>query len=456
MAEAFEKAVETAYKAVMKPMEGTILTVARNISEKASDMKDTGVGFEEFSGAILEVGQEALDKTPELLPVLKEAGVVDSGGAGLLEILKGARDALLGKEVDYSKLEANEAPRPLKISKEVNDDIKFGYCTEFIIVLDRPLDDDEITDFKAFLNGIGDSIVFVPDDEIVKIHVHTNEPGNAIQKALGYGSLSRIKIDNMREEHQERLFKDSLKLAREQKEADEKAADKKTGESFAKNMHKENGFVAVCAGEGMTEIFKDLGTDRVIMGGQTMNPSTDDIVKAAEKIDADNIFILPNNKNIIMAANQAKDIIEDKNVIVIETKTIPQGIAALISFTPDIPPDDNKENMKEAIDQIRSAQVTYAVRDTTIEGKSIEKDDYMAIGDDGLLASGKDLEDVVISMIEKMADDDSEIISLYYGADIDGKDAQTVSERLREKYPDCEIEVNDGGQPVYYYIASVE
>ena len=448
VAESFEKAVETAYKAVMKPKEGTILTVARAVADKAKSLSRETDDFVAFGEAILAEAEQTLAKTPDMLPVLKEAGVVDSGGQGLLEFLRGAYDVVLGKEVDYSAIVAKTSGRVMKISAETEEEIKFGYCTEFIIVLNRPLSDAEIGETKEFLNGIGDSIVFVPDDEIVKIHVHTNDPGIAIQKALTFGSLSKIKIDNMREEHQERLFKDSLKLAAEQKEQAEKEKANEPRKSF--------GFVSVSAGEGLNQIFTDLGVDQVIAGGQTMNPSTEDLTQAVEKIHADTVFILPNNKNIILAANQVVDIVEDKKVVVIPTKTIPQGINALINFIPDISAEENIAHMNEGLEMIKTGELTYAVRDTSIEGVEIKENDYMAIGDDGLLAAGPALTDVVKRMLDAMTDEDSEIISIYYGSDVTEEDAKGVEKLAQEACPDCEIELHPGGQPVYYYIVSVE
>ncbi|MCR4842803.1 MAG: DAK2 domain-containing protein [Eubacterium sp.] len=448
VADAFGKAVETAYKAVMKPKEGTILTVAREVSEKAREMADKTDDFVVFGEEVIKTADETLQKTPELLSVLKEAGVVDSGGQGLLEFLSGCYDVVLGKEIDYAAtVTAPASPRPVKISAQTEEEIKFGYCTEFIIVLNRPLTDDEITDFKKFLNGIGDSIVFVPDDEIVKIHVHTNDPGDAIQKALGFGSLSKIKIDNMREEHQERLFKDSLKLAAQQKEEEDAKKDEPP---------KDFGFVTVCAGDGLKTIFEDLGADYVISGGQTMNPSTDDITRAAESVNAKTVFVLPNNKNIILAANQAADLIEDKKIIVVPTTNVPQGITALVNFVPDMSAEENLEHMNEGRQFIKTAEVTYAVRDTTIEGVEIKENDFMAIGDNGLLAAEGDIKTAVSVAFDKLLDEDSEIISIYYGEDVTEEAAQEILEIAEEKGPDCDVELYSGGQPVYSYFISVE
>ncbi|MBO5246820.1 MAG: DAK2 domain-containing protein [Eubacterium sp.] len=445
LAEACDKAVETAYKAVMKPKEGTILTVARGVADKAIDMVEETDDLEVYLKAVIDEAERVLNKTPDMLPVLKQAGVVDSGGQGLVVVLQGAYDALLGKEVDYSKFEKPESSAGVvKISAETEAEIKFGYCTEFIIVLNQTMTDAEINAYKAFLTSIGDSIVVVADDEIVKTHVHTNDPGLAIQEALKHGSLSKIKIDNMREEHQERLIKDAQKLAEEQ------AAEQATQE------WKEIGFISVSAGAGLSEIFRDLGVDMMIEGGQTMNPSTEDILSAIEKVPAKNIFVLPNNKNIILAANQAAALSEEKKIFVIPTKTIPQGISALINFIPDQSAEENAAQMTEALNNVKSGQITYAVRDTVIDDKEIKENDYMGIGDAGIISVGTDMEQTLLEMVEQMVDDESGIISLYYGADVDEKDAQSLAEQLQEKYADLEVEVNNGGQPIYYYILSVE
>ena len=445
LAEACDKAVETAYKAVMKPKEGTILTVARGVADKAIDMVEETDDLEVYLKAVIDEAERVLNKTPDMLPVLKQAGVVDSGGQGLVVVLQGAYDALLGKEVDYSKFEKPESSAGVvKISAETEAEIKFGYCTEFIIVLNQTMTDGEINAYKAFLTSIGDSIVVVADDEIVKTHVHTNDPGLAIQEALKHGSLSKIKIDNMREEHQERLIKDAQKLAEEQ------AAEQETQE------WKEIGFISVSAGAGLSEIFRDLGVDMMIEGGQTMNPSTEDILCAIEKVPAKNIFVLPNNKNIILAANQAAALSEEKKIFVIPTKTIPQGISALINFIPDQSAEENAAQITEALNNVKSGQITYAVRDTVIDDKEIKENDYMGIGDAGIISVGTDMEQTLLEMVEQMVDDESGIISLYYGADVDEKDAQSLAEQLQEKYADLEVEVNNGGQPIYYYILSVE
>ena len=436
---AFQKAVETAYKAVMKPKEGTILTVARGAADKAAELALEEEDLDVFFSGIIEEAERVLATTPDLLPVLKEAGVVDSGGQGLVEVLKGAYDAYLGKEVDYTF----EAPKsaPVKISAETEAEIKFGYCTEFIIVLDKKFEHKDEMEFKAFLESIGDSIVCVADDDIVKIHVHTNHPGQAIEKALTYGSLSRLKIDNMREEHEEKLIKDASKIAAQQK---------------AEEPRKEMGFISVSIGEGIGEIFKGLGVDYLIEGGQTMNPSTEDMLNAIDKVNAEHIFILPNNKNIILAANQAKALCEDKDIIVIPTKTVPQGITAMINFMPDSTPEENEARMTEELANVKTGQVTYAVRDTHIDDKEIKEGNIMGIGDHAILAVGEDVEQTTLDMFKELIDEDSELISIYYGEDVKKEDADKLGEDLSDLYPDCDIEVHFGGQPIYYYVVSVE
>ena len=445
IAAAMERAVETAYKAVMKPKEGTILTVAKEAALKAVEIAPEAEELEPFFRAVFDHAEYTLSRTPEMLPVLKEAGVVDSGGQGLLEVLRGAIDGFLGKEVDYSDFEKPAGASVTKISPQAEADIKFGYCTEFIILLDKPMPLEEEHSFKEFLTSLGDSIVLVADDEIVKVHVHTNHPGQAIERALTYGALSRMKIDNMREEHQEKLIKDAEKLARQQEEEEKK-----------QTPPKETGFIAVSAGAGLTEIFKELGVDYLIEGGQTMNPSTEDMLNAIDKVNAKTIYILPNNKNIILAANQARDLTDDKKIIVIPTKTIPQGVTALISFVPEKTDEENTEEMTDAISRVHTGQITYAVRDTRIEDKEIHEGDIMGIGDKGILAVGKGKENVAVTTVDAMMTDDAEVISIYYGADASEEKAEALAATLEEKYPDCEVEVNNGGQPIYYYIISVE
>jgi len=445
--DACQKAVATAYKAVMKPKEGTILTVAKGAADKAAELVDDTEDIVYYMSEIIKEADHVLDMTPEMLPVLKQAGVVDSGGQGLMQVLKGAYDALIGKEIDYS-LEITPSSEMVNISTSSSEEeIKFGYCTEFIILIDKPLTSKEEQDLKAYLESIGDSIVVVADDDLVKIHVHTNDPGLALQKALTHGQLSRIKIDNMREEHQEKLIKDAEKLAKEQEAA--AAAEPEM-------PHKEMGVITVSIGEGLNEIFRGLGVDYIIEGGQTMNPSTEDMLNAISKVNADHIFILPNNKNIIMAANQAASLTEDKEIVVIPTTTVPQGITALVNFIPDRSVEENKATMEEEIAIVKTGQVTYAVRDTEIDGKVIKENDYMGIGDKSILSVGTDMKETTLEMVDAMVDEDSAIISIYFGSDMSEDDANQLAEVLEEKYPDLEVEVNDGGQPIYYYIISIE
>lgn len=452
IAAAMEKAVETAYKAVMKPKEGTILTVAREAAVKAAEIAEESANLELFFRAIFEHAEKTLARTPEMLPVLKEAGVVDSGGQGLLEVFRGAFDGYLGKEIDYSAFEkVSSGPAVTRISQQAEADIKFGYCTEFIILLNKPLPDEELHSFKEFLTSIGDSIVLVADDEIVKVHVHTNHPGQAFEKALTYGALSRMKIDNMREEHQEKLIKDAEKLAREQEEQEKKEAAAK-----AAKEHKKYGFISVSVGEGLSTLFKELNVDYIIEGGQTMNPSTEDMLNAIDHVNADHIFIFPNNKNIVLAANQAASLVEDKDIIVIPTKTIPQGISAMINFIPEQSPEENKDNMLEAIAAVKTGQVTYAVRDTIIDDKEIKEGDYMGIGDSSILSVGADREDVTKDMVAQMIDEESSFICIYYGEEVLPEAVNALQKYFEETYPDCEVEVQFGGQPIYYYVISVE
>ena len=449
--EAFQKACETAYKAVMKPKEGTILTVAKGAAEKALELAcDDQYNLEQYIAAIVKEAERVLAKTPDMLPVLKQAGVVDSGGQGLVEVLKGAQDAFLGKEIDYTIEAGTTSSGIVKISAQTEEEIKFGYCTEFIIVLKQTMKPEKEQEMKAFLQSMGDSIVLVADDEIVKIHVHTNDPGLVLQKALTFGSLSRIKIDNMREEHQEKLIKDAQKLAQEQAAADQEAAKAKAAPL------KEMGFISVSVGEGINEVFKGLGADYLIEGGQTMNPSTEDMLNAIEKVHAKTIFIFPNNKNIILAANQAAMLVEDKEIIVIPTKTIPQGITAMINFIPEQSAEENKETMLEVIKTVKTGQVTYAVRDTVIDDKEIKEGDYMGIGDASILSVGKDRDDVVKDMVAQLVDEESSFICIYYGEEVLAESANTIGSYLEETYPQCEIEVQYGGQPIYYYVISVE
>ena len=444
-AESFAKAVDTAYNAVMKPKEGTILTVARAGAERAAELVGVSQDFEDFTTQVVQRMQEALDYTPELLPVLKEAGVVDSGGQGLLEVMKGGLDCMLGKEVDLS-FESTGAQASGKSAKGAaadnisTADIKFGYCTEFIIKLERTFSMADEAAFKAYLSSIGDSLVCVSDEDVVKVHVHTNDPGLAIQKGLTYGQLTSMKIDNMREEHNERVIMSETK-------EEEPAKDE---------PRKQYGFVSVSVGEGMNAIFSELGVDCLIEGGQTMNPSTEDIITAVNKVNADNVFVLPNNKNIILAAEQAKSLVKDKNIIVIPTKTVPQGISAVIAFNPEISAEDNFGAMKEALGYVKSGQVTYAVRDTSIDGHEIHESDIMGISDKGIVAVGKNIDDTALEMIETMVDEDSGLLSIYYGSDMTEEDAQSLADRFSEKFPLIDVEIHSGGQPIYYSVVSVE
>lgn len=449
LTEAMQKAVETAYKAVMKPKEGTILTVAKGAANKALELCDDTDDIVFFVDEVIKEADHVLSKTPDMLPVLKQAGVVDSGGQGLVQVLKGGYDSLIGKEIDYSIEGSAASAGVMKITAETEADIKFGYCTEFIIVLNQPLTEKQEHEYKGFLESIGDSIVVVADDEIVKTHVHTNDPGLAIQEALKHGSLSKIKIDNMREEHQEKLIKDAEKLAKEQKE--EETKEEKTEEP-----RKEMGFISVSIGAGVNEIFNGLGVDYIIEGGQTMNPSTEDMLNAIDHVNADNIFILPNNKNIVLAANQAASLVEDKKIIVIPTKTIPQGITALINFIPDQPAEENAKRMTEELENVKTGQVTYAVRDTVIDDKEIKQGDYMGIGDKSILAVGKDIKSTTEDMVAEMIDEESAIICIYYGEEVTEEDANALGASLEEKYPEVEVEIHFGGQPIYYYVISVE
>ena len=453
LASAFQKAVETAYKAVMKPKEGTILTVARGGADRAVALleENPDLDLDTMLKAVIRRSEEVLNQTPEMLPVLKEAGVVDSGGQGLLQVLKGAYDAFCGNEVDYT-IEAGSGAKTgaaKAAETEAPAEIRYGYCTEFIILLEKEYTHETELSFKAYLESIGDSIVVVSDDGIVKVHVHTNDPGLAIQKALTYGSLTSMKIDNMREEHKEKLFKES-----EKKEAEKKAAEEKALQEVKER--KPVGFISVSIGEGIAEIFRDLGVDYLIEGGQTMNPSTEDMLNAIEKVNADTIFIFPNNKNIILAANQARDLTEDKKIIVVPTKTVPQGITAIINYVPEKTPEENAQTMEEEISHVKTGQLTYAVRDTHIDEKVIHAGDIMGVGDHAILAVGREIDPVAEETVALMMDDESELISIYYGEDMKEEEAEALHERIAKAYPDCDVELNYGGQPIYYYIISVE
>lgn len=456
LAAACARARDTAYKAVMKPKEGTILTVASGIAEKAAEMAEETDDLEVFLPAVLEHAEAVLLKTPDMLPVLKEAGVVDSGGQGLLEVIRGAYDAFLGKEIDYSAIAPGAGAKVTKVTAQDTAEIKFGYCTEFIILTEKEFTDTDEREFKGYLSSIGDSIVCVADDDVVKVHVHTNDPGLAIQRALTFGQLSRMKIDNMREEHQEKLIKDAEKLAASEaaKEAELKAERqeaKKSGEP-----RKPMGFIAVSIGEGMNEIFKELGVDHIIEGGQTMNPSTEDMLNAIDQVNADCVFILPNNKNIVLAANQAKALVEDKEIVVVPTKTVPQGITAVINFMPDADVRENEEAMLEGIRNVKSGQVTYAVRDTHIDDKEIHEGDIMGIGDAGIQAVGRSVEETTKELLSQLVDEDSELISLYYGEEVKEEDAERFIAEIGELYPDVDVDAHYGGQPIYYYVLAVE
>jgi len=453
IADAFQKAVETAYKAVMKPKEGTILTVARGIATKARECAGTDITLEEFCETIIKHGDEVLASTPELLPVLKEAGVVDSGGQGLMEVLKGAVDCILGRVVIADTKPSGAGVSGVdnsKYSEDLSADIKFGYCTEFIINLEKPYGIKEEDDLKQFLESIGDSIVCVSDDEIVKIHVHTNHPGQAFEKGLTLGYLSNMKVDNMRLEHHEKVIKQAEREEAARQEAARQAEKEK------QQPKKQYGFIAVSMGDGLKEFFTELGVDYVIEGGQTMNPSTEDMLNAIEKVHAENIFIFPNNKNVVLAANQAAGLCEDKNIIVLATANAPQGISAMIAFDSTMTLEDNKNNMLEAVSNVKSGQVTYAVRDTSIDGKAIHEGDIMGIGDKGLVSVGNDISDVTFDLIKDAVDEDSELISIYYGTDVKKEDAEAFAARVEESFPDCDVQNYYGGQPIYYYIVSVE
>lgn len=454
LADAIELSVATAYKAVMKPKEGTILTVATGAKEKALELKKAGVkDIGDFINQVIDYADEVLLKTPDMLPVLKQAGVVDSGGQGLMEVLHGARDAYFGKELkaDFVPVRTNKEKVSASGMENLStSEIKFGYCTEFIIMLNKNFNIKQEMDFKDFLESIGDSIVVVADDEIVKVHVHTNDPGLAIQRALKFGMLSNMKIDNMRLEHQEKVIK-----ASEDPNGFASAGDS-AKEEVKSEPEKEFGFIAVSVGNGLDEVFKSLGVDYIISGGQTMNPSTEDMLNAIDKVNAKHIFILPNNKNIVMAANQAKDLTEDKDIIVIPTKTVPQGITAMVNFMPDLSSEENEKLMCDGASSVKTGQVTYAVRDTEIDDKVIQKDDYMGIGDKGILAVGRDRDSVTLDMVKEMVDDDSACISIYYGEDVDENEAEALRAKLEEEYEDLEVGAQSGGQPIYYYVISVE
>ncbi len=457
LSDSFALAVESAYKAVMKPKEGTILTVAKGVADKSKELSDSVNEIEDFVKQVVDYGNEVLDKTPEMLPVLKDAGVVDSGGKGLMAVLEGALACLQGEQVAKLSFDSTSGSGGKTSAKEMgtgdsfDTDIKFGYCTEFIIMLDKKFTEQNEKEFKDYLLSIGDSLVVVADDDIVKVHVHTNHPGQVFEKGLTYGELTRMKVDNMREEHREQLVKASdVKNAKEQEKAVKSADDNDTA------PRKSMGIVAVSIGDGMNEIFKGLGVDYLVEGGQTMNPSTEDMLGAISHVNADNVFVFPNNKNIIMAANQAKDLVEDKNIIVIPTTTVPQGISAVIAFNPEGSVEENEEGFNEISNNVRTGQVTYAVRDTVINGFEVHKEDIMGLDDDGIRTVGRDVNDTTVNLIKEMADSDSELISIYFGQDVTDKQSQDVLKLVEEAFPTCDVEMNYGGQPVYYYIVSVE
>ena len=458
LANAFTRATETAYKAVMKPKEGTILTVAKGMAEKAVDLATQTDDVIDFLTQVIEEGDYVLSQTPEVLPVLKPA--VDSGGQGLMQVMKGGLDGLLGRGIPFDAVAPaagnteSTKPKVAAGSDELStSDIKYGYCTEFIVNVEKAYDMDEEQKFKGYLESIGDCVVVVSDDDIIKVHVHTNHPGLAFEKGLTYGSLSRMKIDNMREEHHERLIQNASNVA----QTPETPAEAKKEEAPASNEpRKPYGFIAVSIGKGLGEIFKGIGADYLIEGGQTMNPSTEDMLNAIEKVNADVIYILPNNKNIILAAEQAKSLVEDKKIFVVPSKTVPQGIAALINFLPDLSPEENLENMTSEMGRIHTGQITYAVRNTNIDGMEIHEGDIMGIGDSGMLAVGQNVNETVLETLKRMVEDESELISVYFGEDVTEEDAEALVEKVQTAFPNCEVELNDGGQPIYYYLLSVE
>jgi hypothetical protein len=459
LASGFERAVETAYKAVMKPKEGTILTVAKGMAEKAAELADTDISLYDFCQEVVNYGYEVLATTPDLLPVLKEAGVVDSGGQGLMEVLQGAVDSVTGKVTETVIIEGisgQESAPSVEAGPMVEADIKFGYCTEFIIMLNKEMTPEEEKDLKKYLLSIGDSLVLVADEEICKIHVHTNHPGQAFEKGLTFGALSNMKVDNMRLEHEEKLIKDASRIAAAQRLEESRVEELERQKEMKAEPEKEIGFIAVSIGDGLTDIFKGLGVDYLIEGGQTMNPSTEDMLQAIDQVNAKNIYILPNNKNIILAAEQARDLTEEKNIIVLSTCTIPQGIAAMIGYMPDEGVEENTESMKEAFSLVKSGQVTYAVRDTSINGLEIHVGDIMGINDDGISTVGRNVNETTADLVASMVDEDTELITVYYGRDVSEEEAEDVGDLIGEKCPDAEIEISFGGQPIYYYMISVE
>lgn len=430
LGQAIRAAADAAYKAVMKPTEGTILTVAREMAEFAMDNYDRYDNLDDYLENIISYGKKSLAKTPELLPVLKEAGVVDAGGQGLIFIMEGAYKGMTNQELSQEvHLNISDRERFVDDSNMRPEDITFGYCTEFIVKDAAEANDNEL---REYLNTIGDCVLVIKDDDIIKVHVHTDHPGKAFEKGLTYGALIRMKVDNMRE---------MLGVS------EEEAEDKEPAKPY--------GFVAVSPGAGLTNLFKDLGISRVISGGQTMNPSTQDFLDEIEKTNAEEIFLFPNNSNIIMAANQAQAISE-KHVHVIPTKTIPQCVTAMLTFQPEVDWEENEKNMLEVIPTVKTGEVTFAVRDTKINGLKIAKNDIIGIFGGEIVVKGDEVAEVTKELLDKMVDADSELVSVYYGSDVAEVDAEALVEDLEEKFEDCDVEINEGGQPLYYYIVSVE
>lgn len=436
---ALKEGVNTAYRAVMKPTEGTILTVARESADKAIEISGNEEDFLIFMKRVYDYSVITLNRTPDMLPVLKQAGVVDAGGKGLVLIYQGMLKRLQGEIItlgaDNKSFEEFE-----NVSQSIIDvsAIEFGYCTEFFIKTKGANPDD----FKQKIIDLGDSIVVVGTDELIKVHIHTNNPGTVLDEAIKLGDLSKIKIDNMREQHRNIVQETSV----DNDEADIQKSDEEL---------KDYGIVTVAMGDGINNIFKDLGVDVVIEGGQTMNPSTHDILEAINKINAKNVFVLPNNKNIIMAAEQAKEI-SKKNVIVIGTKSIPQGITAVITFSPDMSPEENEEQMNTAIDKVKTGQVTFAVRNTVFNDVEIKEGNILGIYNGKLIKAGEDVNDVTKQLIDSMIDENSELITVFYGNDLNEEETSDIQSYVSEKYPQCDVSFNYGGQPLYYYIVSVE
>ncbi|MCR5789233.1 MAG: DAK2 domain-containing protein [Lachnospiraceae bacterium] len=452
---AMQKATESAYKAVMKPKEGTILTVAKGAAEKAAELSQTDLDLVSFMDEIISHAEYVLSQTPELLPVLKQAGVVDSGGQGLVELFKGARDALTGKEMDLT-LGGENAPEETR----EDEPVRYTYAVSFTDVITEVFNAKNEEDFKTYLNSLGDSLQYTVDGNLVKVSLQTNDPGLALQKGLKYGQLTDITITNQKPLKEAQTSETEKEAEPEKEPAPEESKPEVTIREEIKETFteppKDMGFIAVSAGDGLEAIFKGLGVDYVISGGQTMNPSTEDMLYAIDRVNAKNIFILPNNKNIIMAANQASYMAEDKHIIVIPTKTVPQGITALINFSMEASVEDNEACMNAEIEHVKTGQVTYAVRDTIINDLEIKQGNIMGIGDHDILAVGAVVEDTALEMLDKMMDEDAELISIYYGNEVDEETADEFAKDIGEKYPDCDMELHSGGQPIYYYIISVE